>query len=133
MPIKTGRIHSHDGALLSQERGSVFAVSGLSAANSAQTVKTPAEPREAARQFRAVGVQYSGAVTKDVTVTLKNDELGAAYSILLATISIVAGTIGAYLPAVPWDLPQGYYVEVVAPASGVGGVTSTVHVLGRVL
>jgi hypothetical protein len=106
--------------------------SQASAADAVQTCSTDpagvASGRAPAQHRMLVGVfvTYSGSVAKAVTVTL-NSGLGAAYDVLLNTITTVAGQ-GQYIPAGPIEVFADDVVDVAAAAGG-GGITSQVIIV----
>jgi len=106
--------------------------SQASADDTVQTCSTDpagvASGRAPAQHRTLVGVfaVYSGAVAVAVTVTL-NSGLGAAYDVLLNTITTAAGQ-GQYIPTGPVEIFDDDVIDVAA-AKGGQGVTSQVIIV----
>lgn len=103
--------------------------SGQSTANNPVTVTTATGLK---RRILGVTVQYSAAVTLNVTVTLLS-ALGAAWNATLATIPLSTNQSGIWVPPHARDtFAPGDQIQVVAPAGGVG-VTSQVAIYDEIL
>jgi hypothetical protein len=98
-------------------------VSGTSTANALQTV---ASTLVRAGILNKVTIKYSASASVSVTVTLVS-ALGAAYNVLLQTVTLSAATDAVYIPNDPITLASGDQISVVAPAGG-GGITSSVAI-----
>ena len=101
----------------------VESTKGESAADTAQTVSSPARGR---RDLKVVTVAYSASVSVDVLVTL-NAGAGDAYDTILGRIELSSERYGVYLPEAPIPMADGDAIDVLAPAGG-GGITSTVEI-----
>lgn len=102
-----------------------YRVVGTSAANAPITVTSPTNPIPLLLKF--VVVRYSGSqASTSITVTL-NCGSGAAYDVVLNTITLTSATQGVYLPSIPLPIAADDTIDVLAPAGGVG-VTASIAI-----
>lgn len=87
----------------------IVGTSGTNAINNTSTVVGKAY------RLRMVTVSYSLSTTQSVTVTLISGA-GAAYNVVLNTISISATTTGVYIPVTPIPINADDIITVSAPA-----------------
>ena len=104
-------------------RTKIDRATGQSGANAAQTVSSPAGEQ---RRIEKVTVKYSGSVSVSVLLTL-NSGAGAAWDVLLPTITLTAATDGVWIPDDEVLLKLDDVLDVLAPAGG-EGITSTVAI-----
>lgn len=109
--------------------------SGASAADTELTVSTNRDaieapnpiPHDVPRDLVGVTVDYSAAVTEDVTITLKSG-LGAEYDTPITTAALANARHVYFKPdGGRQEMMSDEYVEVVAPAGG-GVITSAVRI-----
>ena len=106
-----------------EKHAKITRTTGQSDANAAQTVSSPADEQ---RRIEKVTVKYSGSVSVSVLLTL-NSGTGAAWDVLLPTITLTAATDGVWIPDDEVLLKSDDVLDVLAPAGG-EGVTSAVAI-----